>query len=275
MSFSQDVQLQILDNELNKPFEFSSLAIRNDTIFLPTENCKTIFYVDKITKKVIGKDYFEVLGKSDLEGITVFKNYIFVADEEDNNIQFINITTKAITKLKIHDIDSNQNTNHDFGLEGIKMNKKGTYLYVLKELNKNYESEIYCFNVTFKNNLFFLALDKKIVIRLDRSHRYTDLALSEDETKLYLLRSKIGGYYIDHIDITNLKSTFYFKDLATIDISKSVNTYSKLGYNSNMEGLAVDGNSLYLISDNYNGRDNTCDDPVNEKSKTLFLEVKL
>ncbi|GLB49263.1 esterase-like activity of phytase family protein [Neptunitalea lumnitzerae] len=272
---AQDIQLHVLDSILNKPYEFSALDIRNDTIFLVTENCNTIFYVNQKTKKVIQKDYYQDLGEdSDLEGISIYKHYIFLADEHDNSIKYIDMNTKTVTNLLLSHVNEVQNKNHDFGLEGICVSKTGEQLYILKELNKKFESEIYCYNLILADNHFFLAYDKTITVQLDRQHRYTDLQVSEDGKKIYLLRSKIGNYNIDTVTLQDNKLSYNFVNLPTIDITKAVDTYKKLGYSSNMEGLTINGNSFFVISDNFSGRNNHCDDPVNFKSKTLLLEVK-
>lgn len=277
-SQSQNIKSFQLDSILNKPYEFSSIAIQNDTIFIVTENCNTVFYLDKKSKHVIGQQSFMLeTPNSDIEGMSIFKNFMFISDESDNSIAVIDLKRNEELPVTFGLTNKAQNLNHDFGFEGIEINAEGNYVYLLKEMNKKFESEIYGFHLNKTNDGFYLKLDRITTIAIGRKYRYADLALSPDESKLYLLRSKIGGYYIDTLPLENNKlpekSTLNFKELVSLDISNQINNYSQQGYSSNLEGLTVYENSLFLISDNYHGRDNTCDDPVS-KIKTLMVELK-
>jgi hypothetical protein len=51
--YSQEIIVHKLENKLNKQYEFSSLRIKNDIIYLMSESCKQLFLLDLKTKKVI------------------------------------------------------------------------------------------------------------------------------------------------------------------------------------------------------------------------------
>lgn len=277
--FGQQIELHPLEDTLNRPLEFSAMDIKHDSIFLLTENCSTLFFLNKETYKILGETSFKAADHSDLEGLSIHNNNAFITDEETNSLFYLNLKTDALTEIAAPGINKEQNLNHDFGLEGVEVNKTGDMLYILKELDKKLESIVYCYRINHENGSVNISLSKTVTIKLDRKYRYSDLALSADGKNLYMLRTRIGGYYIDIVPLNSEevpdKPTYHFNDFTTIDISSQTNDFAKQGYSSNLEGIAVDeDDSIYIISDNYNGRDNHCDDVVSHK-KTLLIKVTL
>lgn len=276
--FCQEVTFHELESTLNYQYEFSSLKVRNDSILLMSEGCKQLFICDLKSKKVINSiPITNPKTDVDIEGFCLFQDVIFYTDESDNSIHLEGLTEKNNQKISFQEpFNVYQSHNKDKGLEGVEINAKGDYLYVLREKNSaGNKSYIYCFNVTFKNETYHLNLDKRIEIELYGGQRYSDLTLSSDQKRIYLIRSTKGKYYIDTIvlneqgkfDATNYKSS----KLTSINLSSIISSKDAEDYSSNVEGIATYGNSIFLISDNKFG-DGYCDV---KGDKTMLVEIKL
>ena len=276
--FGQGVLFYELKKPLNNQYEFSSIRIRNDSIFLMSEGCKQLFVCDLESKELIDEITLKNQKDNvDIEGFCLFKDLIFYTDESDNSIHIEALKSKKEINLSFQQqFEVSQNKNRNTGLEGIEINESGNYLYVLREKNSNGDkSYIYCFNMKHDKRSYHLSFEKRIEIELPYGQRYSDLTLSSDKRRLYLIRSTKGKYFIDTINL-NEGSRFehnYYKtsDLISINISSIVNDKEEEGFSSNIEGITAYGNSIFLVSDNKFGNGN-CD---MEGDKTMLIEIKL
>lgn len=294
-AFSQELIYHELDSTLHKRYQFSSIRIVNDSIFLIPESSREIIILDYLTKKF--KDFIKIKYKrkeQEKEGFAILNNLIFFSDEYNkNSIHLEDLSSNREWKIVCEEKECSPSQNYrgDFGLEGIEINKKGNYLYVLQEKyldiisNNKRLSKIYCFNISFKNFVCYLNLDKTIEItHPNKYQRYTDLTLSEDQNRLYLIRSefnnytKKGKYFIDTIDLKNIKCenekvSIESKDLTSIDLTSELNKKGK-EYDNNIEGITAYKNSLFLVSDNCHGRGDQCKTTEAPDKRTMLLEIK-
>jgi hypothetical protein len=198
-------------------------------------------------------------------------------DETDNSIYVESLQGPNNKKMVFKKFRKPpQNSSKSKGLEGLEINGDKNYLYALREKNTaGNESYIYCFSMTYKDNVYIFTLEKQIKIELHFGQRYTDLTLSADKKRLYLLRSKKAAYYIDTIPLDEngvfTSEVYDSVDLTSIDISTAINSQYKKGFNTNLEGIVAYKNSLFLVSDNKFGNGNCS----KKGDKTLLVEIKL
>lgn len=278
--FGQKIVFHDLKKPLNNEYEFSSMRIRNDSIFIVSESCNTMFICDMETKEILKQaPILKTKQNTDIEGFFLLKNKMFYTDESKphSRIFFTELysSTRLSPKYK-QTFEPRQSGNFGTGLEGLEINSISDYVYAIREKNtKGDKSYIYCFNMKLKKDACKLNLDKTIKIEIPSGQRYSDLALSTDGKRLYLLRTKENHYFIDTINIEKngrfKKENYKTTDLTSINISNAINEKAKEGYGSNLEGIATYKNSIYLISDNKFGSGN-CN---LEKDKTMLVEIKL
>lgn len=288
----QEVIFHELDSKLNKRYEFSSIRIRKDSIFLMPENYNKLFICDlnsPNTKKKIGSIDIEYSNsKQEKEGTAIFKNLLFFTDETDNTIHLEELNTNVQWKINPK-FTRQQCDEGKCGFEGIEISADGDYLYVLREKSSKRDkiSYIYCFNIKydFDKKICSLKLDKKIEIILpNKKQRYSDLTLSGDMKSIYLIRSEPKKYYIDNIRLNQEgkfdRLLYKSKNLEFKNISSDLNKKWNEGYNNNIEGITVYKNSIFLVSDNCmgkGGKGNKCyyKNPNPPLRKTMLIEIKL
>jgi hypothetical protein len=279
---SQEIIFHELEDPLNNEYEFSSIRIRNNSIFLMSEGCKKLFVLNLETKKEIQTINIKTIEEyPQIESFSLYKNLLFFSDESDNSIYWKNINSKKNAKSLGNVYFKNEKHSTKQGLEGLDINENNNYLYALIEKSSNGKnSYIYCYDIEFKNKEVKLIRDKKrIEIKLPEGQRYSDLSLSSDKKKLYLIRSDKGKYFIDTINLNDegklKKSSYDSEKLTSINISKDLNKKWSKGYSNNIEGISVNGNSIFLISDNCMGEEKDCDCETKSDRKTLLVEIKI
>lgn len=268
-----------LDSTLQHPYEFSSLELKNDTLLLMSENCYKIFMIHKDSGELLKELTFNHTEELDVEAIRLYKNYLIFGDEVDNSLWTYNFKTNQIKKIVTLEQEYPQNMNHDFGIEGIAVNTEKKILYAVKEYGKRGKAELYCYHINEVTNGLALTYIDKASLHLKKGFRYADLTLSTDNEHLLLLRTKFNDYEIDVLDLNTgtfmpNKKKYDYDEFKTYDISQIINPYYEEGYSTNIEGLAADDTYVYLVSDNYSGRENNCENRGIEE-KTLLVRLRL
>lgn len=269
-----------LDNLFNDAVEISSISVKNHQIILTTEKCKQLFYIDmngniqniiSLPKNVISDKEVEI------EGVSLAKNYFLLTDEKNAKIYAYHFYDSNITEVKT-DYDLSGDTGSQ-GMEGIAVDTIANICYVLKERNGNSQSVIHVFKINEQNSVFSLSFIKNIyIVQPDNSWRYSDLCFNAKNKYLYCLKTKGGFYQIDTISTTALSQPEdLFIKLSDrklfMDISAEINKYGRDGYNTNMEGIALNNDKIYLVSDNAQENSANCNAPG--QGKTLLVQIRL
>ncbi|SFU56667.1 Esterase-like activity of phytase [Pustulibacterium marinum] len=279
---AQKIENIKLEDKLHKPYEFSSIDSYRDTIYLMSETCTSFFKIDKDSGKEFQEISFANPDRSyDIEAYCNYENGFFFADETDNSIYHVSNKSNLLLPHKLLRIESEQNRNRDFGIEGLCLNPEKNILYVIKEFGKNKTSILYCYTILQKENSVSLKLKKRVDISLGNMYRYTDIAFDSQKNSLYLLRTKFKNYSIDVISLNDQSglpdnNNYKYKNFISYNISSKINSYFEEGYSTNMEGITIDETGkIYLVSDNYTGRDRTCESDEQSDRKTLLLKLTL
>lgn len=230
-----------LNSEFRYQVEISSMDIIDGKMFILSESCGYLyqFNINKLNDSRENLPDMKVrlpfLNGLDVEGLALFDHYIFYVNEDGNSIKSFNLETllpidvePKIDKLPKNNDDHNQKLHT--GLEGIDINNSLSILYVIHERDKkqtNSKSRLIAYRVGKKNNKFILSYIDELEISLKDDFRYSSITLSEDNSSIFLIRSKFiesidqGEYVIDKIDLektgmflqskTDMKTIEHFK----------------------------------------------------------------
>jgi len=291
-------QIDLTGSLLKKSYEFSSIVIRNDTMFLIAEKCKTLFFLNKQTLKPINSvslDSKIVHRDVQIEGCALYKNHLIMVDEKVDSVYQYDLSNRK-TSLVIKNIKmSNPHDSDSFGLEGIAINSSKSICYILREKNLDKQSEISVFNIIESAGEISLKHIKTVLVKQDPLTRYSDLYFDETTNNLFCIKSYYlsqdlskNKYIIDKISVdsttgdipsidNNISSLSLLKDppVEFEELSGFVNDYNPpytnpdgILYSTNMEGIYIDGDTFYLISDN--GQQSVCDSNRTDL-KTLLI----
>ncbi|GAA4840763.1 esterase-like activity of phytase family protein [Algivirga pacifica] len=276
---AQEVLFSELPPALHQQYELSAMDSRDDTLYIMSENCATVFkyYPDTETLTILPLTLSDQ--EYDIEGIALYQQYLFFSNEASNTIHLLDLHTGKELPL---DVDSSFGPCQDFkrgkGIEGLEIDEKRGILYALRESNFWFsEASLYCFQIEWKNGqctLSLLADHEEFLLQLPDGERYTDMALMPNSNELYLFRSKRGTYGMDILPLAQINGLPTQEELSRADFrqhnfSAAINTQGEKGYNTNVEGIAPIGDILYLISDNVFGEG----DCGEEGSKPVFGKI--
>jgi hypothetical protein len=259
--------------------EISGLCKKDSLFYLPAEKQEIIFviklennickHIESIHLKNIDKNLPEL----EIEAITSYKNYLIFTDETCPKIYYYNLNSKALDTISGFENKLDGGTKN-FGLEGITILKDK--LFILREKNKKRQSEIHSFSISEKDGKLTVnnSSHKKMIINQNSSARYSGMCINPQNQSLLCLRSrKYKSYLIDEIilDDNNIPSGVFDRNTSPVICFDSVHQVKKSSfykkYNSNIEGIYMDYQFLYIISDNRKHSDNTV-------LKTAFLKKR-
>lgn len=221
--------------------------------------------------------------EAELEAIATYKNHFLITDEVNFCIYDYNILKDTLTKINSINLTKDI---IDFGIEGITVNQKDNICYILKERDKNYNSIIWEYKITESTNQQIMLSYKNSIV-ISHPHdtdsidnwRYSDIVYDVDSRQFFCLKSfykKIVDsckYQIDTLETndsgyTGIK-TFEINKLKLYrDISEEVSLFKRnnTDISTNLEGITILHNNIYLISDN-------CQCPKGKQEHTLFLKL--
>lgn len=283
---------QIINSNLETlgfPQEYSGITSFNDSLYLLEEKNHKIVVVDnenyKISRTIDLNNKGLNINNAQFEAITVFKNHFFITSEECGNVKIYDYN---LTKNTLSDITPTSISNDCdlFGIEGIAINQKKKICYILKERNENYSSVIKEYDIIRdKYKKINLVLKDSVTIKhvqekgkeAKDNWRYSDIFYDSETKQVLCLKSFHDGdsskYQIDTLQ-TN-KSGYIGIKIFEInklklykDISKEVMLHKKNNENisTNLEGITILHNTIYLISDD-------CQCPDGKREHTLFLRL--
>ena len=271
-------QVNLNNKVFDSAVEISSIVGYNNLLYLPKEKCKKILVLNAKDKRLVNTidlDRGILAGKDvGIEGSCLWKKQLLLTDEANAKIYNYNLSNESIEEVKT-DYDLSNDIN-DHGMEGIAVDDSSKICYALQEKNGNNQSIIHVFKMRKAGDT--LHFIRNIIIQQSNdSWRYSDLYYNNKDHYLYCLKSTFGTYQIDTIS-TRFENTGDFtvqqeKQKLFIDVSNAVNNFGMQGYNTNMEGITVYNNQIFLISDNMQQTSANCNIPG--EGKTLLMSVKL
>lgn len=291
-AIAQNPNIKFIDlpGAFNTELEISGMVGHNDTLYLVSERQKIIFLVNKsdfsiissidLTKPIIDynaqnpEDEINIR-TIEMEGVTWYKNLLFITDEGNTVIYKYDLKGGRICKMKTN-LDMSE-FNGNLGIEGISVNPDKKLFYLLRERNGSNQTEIYTLKITDANFLKY-ENQRYIINNPGNNWRYSDIYYKKDENVIYGLRSyydrknpENAKCFVDKIPID--ENGFLGKDVIQNNdqtLSESV-IRNRCKYVSNLEGIYKTGNTIFIVSDNQRST-RKCD---SMPEKTMFIEYIL
>lgn len=285
-----------------KEIELSSLVAVGDGFYTAMERWEhkllylTLDANGKLkVSQTIWLDTVGIKKDAELEGIAYYKGHLLITDEKNALIYDYKINGKLSEKVRRNTFDIFKADTSSFGMEGITVNACKNKCYILKERTSDSSSLIREFNISLEDDdkvkLYYVKgfeiKHKKLHDDSSKNMRYSDIYYNEKNDLLYCLKT---FYHDDLQDSTTRTKKMYETKLqykidvfspnsfadktghtipivpnCIYDITKSVDSYH-LAYHTNLEGITIYKDYIYLISDNGH--------PPANKS-TLFLKIAL
>lgn len=276
---AQKVQFLDLPFFFDREFEISGLTGNEDYLFLAAERCAKIFVVKKENMnhvETIHLDIKAITGGIEIEGISMYKNYLLITDEKKGRLFSFNLKTKILKEIKTIGKDMSAFT-WKYGMEGIAVDEDSKIVYVLRERNKKQQSEIHSFFISEKEDLLYLNYRNQTLIQHENENwRYSGLAIDKNKYRLLCLKSyhlrgqpELDKFEIDHIPLDVLmNSNWRSKKLRSLSAEVS---FMRASFATNLEGIYSDTESVFITSDNGEGEK----DCSQKSRKTIMMKVKL
>jgi hypothetical protein len=277
-------------------YQFSSIAAYNNQLILPSEKCDSILFLDStnghyLRSTKLGCDDCEI------EGIVVYKDYLFLLSETAKNQKVIFYDLKRekyIGEYKCSTDFSNIDDSKKYGLEGIAVNND--ICYIMQEATPGSATVIKQYKIIEdkKKGLWLEHItNSKVVIKhpdfdlaKNNSWRCSDIFYNSVEKAMYILLinyhrdidSSKYRYLLCRIDKNNFdkegmfNTTTFFSQKIIYKNLKSLGVFPQgKDYNKNLEGLTFHNNNFYFVTDNGMSSNDDC----NKKAKSQTLLFKL
>jgi uncharacterized protein YjiK len=276
---AQQIQFLDLPSFFDREFEISGLTGNEDNLFLAAERCAKIFVVkkeDMTHVETIHLNIDETQGSIEIEGISIYKDFLLITDEKNGKLFSFNLKTKSLREIKSIGKDLSSFTRN-YGMEGIAVDEKSKIVYLLREKNANQQSEIHSFSISEKEGLLNLNYRNETLIQHENAnYRYSGLSINKNNKRLLCLKS----YYIkDHPELDKLEIDYISIDSLTnakansnmlISLTKEV-YFMRDSFATNLEGIYSDNESIFVTSDNGEGEKD-----CSQKSRgTIMMKVKM
>lgn len=275
---AQQIQFLDLPSFFDREFEISGLTGNEKNLFLAAERCAKIFVIKKedLTHiETIHLNIDDMPNGVEIEGLSLFKDFLLLIDEKNGKIFSFNLKTKKLITLKPNGIDLSLFKGR-YGIEGIAVDEESKVLYLLREKNEKLQSEIHAFSMSEKDGSLNLKYrNQTLVQHEDEKWRYTGLSIDYENNKLLCLKSyyvkgqpHLDKTEIDHISIDSL-SNKNSKSNMLLSLTKEV-YFMRNSFATNIEGIYSDNESIFVTSDNGEGKK----DCSQKSMKTIMIRVK-
>lgn len=273
----------ILPDALNKQVCISGTKYLDGKLYFASERCPMILVMDPANSNAITSIPLSVPHEFEMEGMTSYKNSLYMVSENAVAVYEADISTGAV-KIIETSIPLPPKSKDGDGMEGIAANETDNKFYLLRERNEDMtRSQIYTFSIEpgSEDNSFSLKYESMIELPLPTPQwRYSDICYDKENDRLLCLKSfskgKLRQQYLESVDIDkkgNLQATT-LKNIPVEKFSDISHQYKDLGYSMNLEGITVDKDgNIYVVSDNTSGKAQ-CDLPAKEKTILLQLRKK-
>lgn len=275
---AQQIQFLELPPFFDREFEISGLTGNEHNLYLAAERCAKIFVINKEDLTYIETIHLNldaIPNGIEIEGICIFKDFLLLTDEKNGTILSFNLSTEKLVTLEPNGIDLSS-FKGSYGIEGIAVDEKSKVVYVLREKNKNFQSEIHAFSISEQDKGLQLKYKNQILVQHENAKwRYTGLSIDSKSKRLLCLKS----YYVKNQPILCKREIEYI----VLDSLANKNPYpkplvslSKEIYNmrnsfaTNIEGIYSDDESIFITSDNGIG----IKDCSQISMKTMLIRVK-
>ncbi len=269
-----------LSADMDKQVCISGLKFHDGKLYLASERCPVVFIADPANGNITGSVNMQVPKNFEMEGITSYKDKLYLVSENDVAVYEVTIPDGSIRIVETS-IPLPPKSKDGDGMEGIAANETHDKFYLLRERNEDMtKSQIYTFGIERdkESNNVKLKYESMIELPLLSSQwRYSDICYDKENSRLICLKSfsksKLRQQFLESISIDN-NGQLQVETLANIPVDKFSeisNEYKDQKYSMNLEGITVDTNgTIFIVSDNTSGKA-LCDQP--SKEKTILLRL--
>ena len=279
-TFPQSLQQYPLADDLNNQIELSSLDLRGDTLLMISEGCATLyeFVLSDLdpgrTNSYSSTTKFKTRCGADLEALATWGAYLLYTDEKDNRIFALHRRTGERIQVQVQSgsLPAQSGKKGSYGLEGLEIDETNNRLYVIQEKDPSETfAPLQTYQIRQENGQLILTFEKEISLPLSDGYRYCALALDPANSQLYLLRTQYENYWIDGFELFT-DGSLDLESLETYNLSDLVNPLEDQGYSTNVEGLSLNRNGFFIVSDNYFGSRNKCSKSSDAKTALLHIQ---
>ncbi|WP_274474341.1 SdiA-regulated domain-containing protein [Mangrovimonas aestuarii] len=276
---AQQVQFLDLPSFFDREFEISGLTGNADKLFLAAERCAKIFVIkkeDMTHVETIHLNIDAIKGGIEIEGLTIYKDFLIISDEKNAKILSYNLKAKSLRSLNPRGKDLSS-FKGSYGMEGIAVDETSNILYLLREKNEKKQSEIHSFSISEKDgslNLHFL--NQTLIQHESKNWRYTGLSLDTVNKRLLCLKSyyikgqpRLCKREIHYLQLDSLTTGIAYSNML-ISLTSEI-YFMRSSFATNVEGIYSDDKSIYVTSDNGEG-EKDCDQ---KSTKTIMIKVKM
>jgi uncharacterized protein YjiK len=194
----------VLDNQVC----ISGMKYFNGILCLVSERCPLIVLVNPQTMAVSGTINMLVPQEFEMEGITSYKDNLYLVSENIAAVYEVNSSTGNIKQIETSKPLPAKTKNGD-GMEGIAANEKNNKFYLLRERNESRtKAQIFSYNIKQSDADSSIKLDDEYMIELPLETdqwRYSDICYDSANSRLICLKShskgKLRQLYIESISI--------------------------------------------------------------------------
>lgn len=208
---AQKIKLLDLPSFFDREFEISGLTGNEEHLFLVSERCAKIFIVSKEDMthvETIHLNIDAISGGIEIEGISIYKDYLLITDEKKGRLFSFNLKTRSLKEIEIIVKDMSSFT-WKYGMEGIAVDEDSKIAHVLRERNKKQQSEIHSFFISEKKGLLYLNYRNQTLIQhKNENWRYSGLSIDKNNYRLLCLKSyhlkgqpELDKFEIDYISL--------------------------------------------------------------------------
>jgi len=286
MAQPPQVPLYTVDNislpvEMNKQVCISGMKLYNGQLYFASERCPSIFVFDPVKGVISNTIYIQVPQEFEMEGMTSYKDKLYLVSENKAAVYEVTIETGAIKTIQTS-MPLPEKLKSGDGMEGIAANEKNNKFYLLRERNEDLsKSQIYTFSAETGNETSPLLLKYESMIELPLENpqwRYSDICVDIVNSRLLCLKSyskgKLRQQFLESIDIDNNGKLLVetLKNIPVENFTNASNIYKAQDFSMNLEGITIDdAGNIYIVSDNTSGKAN-CE--LEAKEKTILLHLK-
>jgi hypothetical protein len=231
---------------LKYAYQFSSLAVLGDTLFLTAEKCQTVYMVHKTSLHLIGT--FPLPNTASVEGVSLIRGrYLMMLDEDRISVFLYDLYLRKKIEIGNSRILGTSNSGK---LEGIAFDEDSNVCFVLHETGMS----IATFRLV-KDSALIPDSGYAMIPTCKGWDRATDLLFHNGA--LYVLKTKARTKYrIDKIPVwsggvLNMEGT---REFANLDNCTKFGSH----LSTNLEGMTVVDDNMYVISDNEESSSTTC-----------------
>lgn len=276
---AQQPQFLDLPSFFDREFEISGLTGNENNLFLAAERCGKIFVIKKEDMshvKTIHLNIDLLPGGIEIEGLTIYKDFLLIADEKNGKLFSYHLKTNNLVEIEPNGKELSS-FKGKYGMEGIAVDEESKTVYVLRERNEKCQSEIHTFSISEKEGLLHLKYKNQTLIQHDNEKwRYTGVSIDPKNRRLLCLKS----YYVKDSPLLDKREIDYilFDALASttsnsnmlLSLTKEI-YFMRNSFATNIEGIYSDNESIFITSDNGEGEK----DCSQKSSKTTMIKVKM